>query len=177
MAFAEQLCNSCLALALGSFLVTSCSEQKQEAVPPPVHWNWKSQTLDYNLSDSLSVGRTYLSVYSEIYSNTDHRIFHLTSTISIRNTSMKDTLFLLAADLYDPEGVKIEEYVEAPVYLSPLETVDIVVEGGSEGGTGGNFIFEWAIGNNVPEPLFEGIMISSSGQQGLSFATKGVRIE
>ena len=39
------------------------------------------------------------------------------------------------------------------------------------GGTGSNFLFEWAIPRNCPEPLFEGVMNSTMGQQGLSFTT------
>jgi len=46
-----------------------------------------------------------------------------------------------------------------------------------EGGTGANFIFEWSVKDSIAEPLFEGVMISTSGQQGLSFTSKGVRIE
>ena len=45
-----------------------------------------------------------------------------------------------------------------------------------EGGTGANFIFEWAIKRKSNEPIFESVMISTSGQQGLSFTTQGIRI-
>ncbi|MEX0363512.1 MAG: DUF3124 domain-containing protein, partial [Allomuricauda sp.] len=44
-------------------------------------------------------------------------------------------------------------------------------------GTGSNFIFEWKIPRNCPEPLIEGIMSSTMGQQGLSFTTQAKRIE
>mgnify|MGYP003503436325 CR=1 FL=1 len=45
------------------------------------------------------------------------------------------------------------------------------------GGTGANFLFNWRIHSPENEPLFDGVMISTSGQQGLSFATKGHRIK
>jgi len=46
-----------------------------------------------------------------------------------------------------------------------------------EGGTGSNFIFEWQAPKNCPEPLFEGVMNSTVGQQGLSFTTQSRRIK
>lgn len=62
--------------------------------------------------------------------------------------------------------------------MAPLETVEIVVdETDVEGGTGANFIFEWSKKDSTPEPLFEAVMISTSGQQGLSFTSTGIRIE
>ena len=42
---------------------------------------------------------------------------------------------------------------------------------------GSNFLFEWKIPKNCPEPLFEGIMSSTMGQQGLSFTTQSKRIQ
>ena len=58
-----------------------------------------------------------------------------------------------------------------------METAEIVIdEIDKEGGTGANFLFEWKVTKNTNEPFFEGIMISTSGQQGLSFTTQGRRI-
>jgi len=36
--------------------------------------------------------------------------------------------------------------------------------------------FDWKVKKQTPEPLFEGIMISTSGSHGLSFTTQGKRI-
>jgi hypothetical protein len=59
-----------------------------------------------------------------------------------------------------------------------METIEIVInEKDDLGGTGGNFIFEWFIPKNSPEPLFEGVMISTTSQQGLSFTTQGQKIQ
>jgi len=59
-----------------------------------------------------------------------------------------------------------------------METIEIVLkEKDEKGGTGGNFIFEWSILKEAPEPLFEGVMISTTSQQGLSFTTQSKRIK
>ena len=59
-----------------------------------------------------------------------------------------------------------------------METTEAIIEEiDVAGGTGSNFIFEWKKDKNTPEPLFEGIMNSTLGQQGLSFTTIGKRIK
>ncbi|MBK8501815.1 MAG: DUF3124 domain-containing protein [Saprospiraceae bacterium] len=128
-------------------------------------------------TDSLIQGHSYLSVYSQIYSNTEHRTHNLTATISIRNVSEMDSIYIIKAMYFDTEGHLLHNYFENPVYIRPLETVAIVIaQKDNEGGTGANFLFDWATRPGTAEPLFEGIMISTSGQQGLSFTTNGIRI-
>ncbi|MCB0473148.1 MAG: DUF3124 domain-containing protein, partial [Flavobacteriaceae bacterium] len=69
-------------------------------------------------------------------------------------------------------------YFDSTIFLAPMETIEIIIdENDVSGGTGSNFIFEWKIPENCPEPLFEGIMTSTMGQQGLSFTTQAKRIQ
>lgn len=140
--------------------------------------NWEKRRAEQIPSDSLQeIGKTYLSVYSEIYSITEHKKSSLTATISMRNTS-EELIFIHSAKFYDTHGELIRNYFEHPIYLNPLETVEIIIdETDDQGGTGGNFIFEWQKTLSSSEPLFESIMISTTGQQGLSFTSQGVRIK
>jgi hypothetical protein len=97
---------------------------------------------------------------------------------SLRNTSEKDTVYLLKAEYFDTHGTSIRTYFNHPIYLAPLETTEIIIdEMDVEGGTGSNFIVEWKTPKDFPEPLFEGIMNSTVGQQGLSFTTQSKRIQ
>lgn len=157
-------------------LFTSCKEKEELSSINPV--NWENRSIKENSLDSLLLGQSYLSVYSQIYSETEHRIKNLTATISMRNTSSLDTLYLLKSDYYNTKGQLLRTYFEEPIYLDPLETVEIVIdEKDLEGGTGANFLFDWAINPESPEPIFEAVMISTYGQQGLSFSTQGKRIK
>ncbi len=61
-------------------------------------------------------------------------------------------------------------------FESEEQVVLLIDEIDKEGGTGANFIFEWTIKRKSNEPIFESVMISTSGQQGLSFTTQGIRI-
>ncbi|WP_458627319.1 DUF3124 domain-containing protein [Winogradskyella sp. PC D3.3] len=140
--------------------------------------NWGERQVNYKLSDSLDSGTSYLSVYSQIYSYSQHKTYNLTAMISIRNASAKDSIFLSKVDYYDTHGTLLKTYFDKPVYLTPMETLDIVInEVDIAGGTGGNFIFDWKTPKDCPEPIFEGVMTSTSGQQGLSFLTQAKRID
>ena len=96
----------------------------------------------------------------------------------MRNTSETDTVYVDKAEYFVTKGNSIRTYFPQSIFLAPMETVAIVKdEKDQEGGTGANFLFHWKIKPGTNEPLFEGIMISTSGQQGLSFATQGKRIK
>ncbi len=144
--------------------------------PTPVDWSNRRVTLP--TQDSLTYGKSYLSVYSQIYSYNEHTSLDLTATVSIRNTSDKDSIYLLKANYFDTTGDPLHSYTNQPILLKPMETLEIVIaEFDRSGGTGANFIFDWAKKNNTSEPIFEAVMISTYGQQGLSFTTRGERIE
>ena len=157
-------------------LFFACTRQKEMSSINPE--NWSKRTAKLNLKDSLEYGKSYLSIYSQIYSSSEHRTHNLTAMISLRNTSDMDTIYVLKAQYFDTHGKSVRNYFNQPIYLAPLETTEIIIdEVDVSGGTGSNFIFEWKIPENCPEPLFEGIMNSTMGQQGLSFTTKAIRIE
>ncbi|MDO6492169.1 MULTISPECIES: DUF3124 domain-containing protein [unclassified Cellulophaga] len=150
----------------------SCTESKETTAASTV--NWKKRNVDYKISDSLKSGKTYLSVYSQVYSQSEHTTHDLTATVNMRNTSNTDTLYILNAEYFNTAGKLIRNYNSKPIYVAPMESVAIVIdEHDKEGGTGGNFVFNWKINKLTSKPLFEGVFISTKGQQGLSFVTQG----
>ena len=153
----------------------SCENKEEMSSLNPL--NWERRMVNGTLADSLESGTTYLSVYSQIYSMTEHRTHNLTVTVSMRNTNRSDTLFINKAEYYDTKGKLIRTYFSRNIFLAPMETVEIVIDQtDQEGGTGANFLFDWMMDPTSNEPLFEGVMISTSGQQGISFTTQGKRI-
>lgn len=162
------------------FLTTamfSC-EDKKAAMSSINPVDWDKRTITSTLHDSLQNGTSYLSVYSQIFSQTEYRTHGLTATVSMRNTNRTDTIYINKAVYYDSKGNPIRTYFEQPIFIAPLETVEIVIdEKDREGGTGANFLFDWSLPKDANEPLFEGIMISTSGQQGLSFTTQGQKLK
>jgi len=157
-------------------VLQSCEEPKEVSSINPV--NWEKRTMKSVPKDSLNEGSTYLSLYSEIYSRTEHSTIDLTATVSIRNINQRDTIYLKKAEFYNTKGDLIRSYFNNPIFVAPLETIEIVIdEDDQEGGTGANFVFDWFMSSSSHEPYFEGVMISTYGQQGLSFTTRGVRIK
>ena len=157
-------------------IVLSCEEEKKMSSVDPV--NWGAREVTHSLADTLETGSTYLSVYSQIYSESENKVQNLTSTVSLRNPSRKDTLYITRADYFGTDGNLIRTYFDEPIFIAPMETVEIVIDQiDQEGGTGANFIFDWRILPGSNQPLFEAVMISTYGQQGLSFTTRGRRIE
>jgi len=153
-----------------------CNEQNEISSTNPE--NWSKRKVNISSKDSLEYGKSYLSIYSQIYSNSEHRTHNLTAMVSMRNTSDLDTIYLLKAEYFDTHGKLVRTYFNQPIYIAPMETTEIIIdEVDVEGGTGSNFLIEWKIPKNCPEPLFEGIMSSTMGQQGLSFSTQSKRIK
>lgn len=139
--------------------------------------DWESRISGIKDLTDFFHGKTYLPVYSHIYHIHEHRTFDLTVTVSMRNVSTTDTVFIIKADYFNTVGENIRQYIKSPIYLIPLETLEIIIsEQDLEGGSGANFVFDWAMKNDMNPPLFEAVMISTNGQQGLSFTTRGVPV-
>ncbi len=158
-----------------SLVFLSCESEADKNLDKQADWERrKSDIINFN---GYIQGKTYLPVYSHIYHIHEHKTFDLTITISIRNVSMTDSVYILQADYYNTVGMNVRRYLKDPVFLKPLETLEIIIEDRDmEGGSGANFIFDWAMENDKNPPLFEAVMISPYEQQGLAFTTRGVRI-
>jgi len=151
-----------------------CKHESHSEAPLP---DWSAHRATPAMLAGLDTGRTYLSVYSSIYSLSEHKTHDLTATVSMRNINPKDTVYLTQADYYNTDGDLVKYYLQFPVLIKPLETLEIVInERDRTGGTGANFIFHWSADSTISPPYFEAVMISTTGSQGLSFTTKGVSL-
>ncbi|GAA4299718.1 DUF3124 domain-containing protein [Aestuariibaculum suncheonense] len=163
-------------ILMAVLLLQSCDKDKTYSSVDEV--NWQNRMIHSALPDSLVQGKTYLSVYSQIYSETEHRIHSLTATVSIRNINVSDTVYIDKATYYDTHGNAIRTYFDKTIYVAPMEAVEIVIdERDEEGGTGANFLFDWRMKETSNTPFFESVMISTSGQQGISFTTQGKELK
>lgn len=157
------------------FVFSSCEKDKEISSINPV--NWEKRRVSNDIDDSLQIGKSYLPVYSEIYSESEHLTINLTATVSLRNINTDESIYLSKASYYNTKGDLIRTYFDYPIYLRPLETIEIVIdEKDTSGGPGANFVFEWAIEDSLHEPFFEAVMISTIEQLGISFTTQGITI-
>lgn len=131
-------------------------------------------SIDLSFRDTI-----YIPMYTEIYMEHDSWKLKLTPTISIRNTSLKDTIYVEEIDHYNSHGELVHQYHDKILFLGPLQSIEYVVaerESESEAMIGGSFIIKWGANTSKVKPIFQGIMVSSHGPQGISFLTEGVSI-
>jgi len=128
-------------------------------------------------ADLLLRDTVYIPIYSDIYSESKHQRFYLTATLSIRNTSLTDSIFIEDIDYYDTDGALVRHYIEKVLLLKPMQSIEYIIEKDDKvGGAGANFIVNWGANSTQVKPVFQGVMISTQGQQGISFLTEGVSI-
>lgn len=156
------------------FILISCSPNK---VPETNHHS----DFHYSKVDKSAFEKTelvYIPIYSDIYYFDARHTLSLTSTLSIRNTSFKDSIYVFSIDYYNSEGKKVRRYNDKTLLVKPMESVEFVVEDKDDsGGVGANFVLEWAAKPGSQRPYFQGIMIGTTGQQGISFTTEGIIIQ
>ena len=130
-------------------------------------------------AQELSKGQlVYVPIYSHVYYGDRERTILLTGILSVRNTDPGQAITLLQVDYYDSEGKLLRKYITQPVTLGPLGSTRFIVKtSDTAGGSGANFLVRWKAEAPVNEPILEGVMIGASGQQGISFTSRGVAIK
>lgn len=165
-----------LVFIVALFIVFGCNNNfsKQVKKQKETHPSHNYHFVDIDTAQLNYFETDYLPVYSDIYYENGTKRFPITTTVSLRNTSLTDSAFVLSAKYYDSYGKLLHVYVDSVLLLSPLESVELVVaEGEKAGGAGANFIIDWAATKYSGQMLIQSVMISTYGQQGVSFLSEG----
>lgn len=168
----------CCLRAVVAVLLIGCDGSKSADKPaaPRVPTPPGSSTRDTQLRPRASGGRIYVPTYSHIY--TDEGVAEdLATTLSIRNVSTNRQLVLDDVRYYDTSGALIEQFLDTPAVLKPLETVEFFVRSRDRrGGSGANFIIGWHAEEPTVRPLTEAVMVRTVGTRGYAFSTRGIEI-
>ncbi|WP_424961754.1 DUF3124 domain-containing protein [Ekhidna sp.] len=120
----------------------------------------------------------YVPIYSDIYMDANNQKTLLAATLSIRNTSYADSIFISKIDYFNTNGTLVRKYLSNQISLPPMATINYVIEREDDtGGTGANFIVKLSARNTEVKPLIQAVMIGQSGNKGFSFATDGYSIK
>ena len=123
-------------------------------------------------------GEVYIPVYSNIYWDNVKKVTELSATVSIRNTDAKRPLLLTHVDYYGSRGQLIRSYLDGPVSLDPMSTVEWVIEEhDTEGGSGANFLVGWGAPGPITRPVMEAVMLGQVSGRGISFVSQGRPLE
>jgi hypothetical protein len=128
---------------------------------------------------SLSQGQTvYVPVYSHVFVGNRATPFELSVTLNIRNIDMKHPINITKVAYHDEQGKHVRDLVEKPVELKPWNSTRFFIKPSDvTGGSEAFFIVVWQAAGKVNPPIIEGIMIGASGQQGISFTSRGTPID
>ena len=155
----------------------SCKDLKNEEIPVEIlDEHMLDRRVNKAIVDSL-IRQVYVPIYSDIYNQTRDTRTMLTATLSIRNTSIRDSLFVSTIDYYNTQGDLVRSYIDSPIYLKPMESIDYVIEQqDNSGGSGANFLIDWYSKKQL-NPLFQAVMVGGLGAQAFSFTTDGIELE
>jgi hypothetical protein len=164
-----------LLFVISLLLFSSCSQSN-----PNINEQGKDQFKQRKVQESIDESEMsfhdviYVPIYSDIYLDVTNQNNLLAATLSIRNTSFTDSLYIQKIDYYDTEGQKVRSYLDTPIVISEMATVNYVIEReDSSGGPGANFIIELSGKSNDLKPIIQAIMIGEIGNKGFSFSTDG----
>ena len=119
----------------------------------------------------------YVPIYSDIYTDRDNRKVLLSATLSVRNTTLKKSLFINKIDYYDTAGNLVKNYLKSTIEIPPMATLNYIVEKEEDkGGSGANFIIEVEGVDDKVRPVIEAVMIGNFSNKAFSFSTQGTPV-
>jgi hypothetical protein len=156
-------------------LIVSCEENnfKLQYDHQNVLYVDKSTLPDMEINESI-----YVPAYSDLYYESYEKKTFFTVILSVRNISFTDTLYFTAIDYYSSHGKLLRKYIDKVLVLRPMESMEYIVEESEkEGGTGANFVVEYAAkGTLKNEPFIESIMMGNLDNYRFAFTSPGTKI-
>lgn len=155
-------------------LLSACNTKQDEKVhlPSPVYNYAKIEDSLFTVKQSV-----YVPIYSDIYLMDGSKTQQLTATLSIRNISFKDSIYVTSVNYYGSQGELIKEYTPSKILVKPMSSVEFVVEQAeSKGGPGANFVVNWGAVRSANNPLIQAV-INNNSHASVSFVTYGIVIK
>lgn len=125
--------------------------------------------------EELSVsGGFYVPAYSSVAMSQGRLRVDFSVTLSVHNASETQPLVVKRIAYFDTSGKMVESYLKAPVALKPLATVSVFIRTDDvRGGTGANFLVDWAASGEIAEPVVEALMVGGVANAHYAFVSQG----
>jgi Protein of unknown function (DUF3124) len=129
--------------------------------------------------ENLAVsGAFYVPVYSSVSMSQGKLRADFSVTLSVHNASESRPLVLTRIAYFDTAGKMVESYLKSPIALKPFSTIEVFIAAADvRGGTGANFVVDWAATGEIAEPAVEALMVGSVGPGHYAFISQGRRIK
>jgi hypothetical protein len=142
-----------------------------------------SGTIEQNFANSLTAvpaenlavsGAFYVPVYSSVAMSQGRLRADFSVTLSVHNASESRPLVLKRIAYFDTSGKMVESYLKSPIALKPFATIEVAIAiTDVRGGTGANFVVDWAATAEIAEPAVEALMVGSVGPGHYAFISQG----
>jgi hypothetical protein len=119
-------------------------------------------------------GSFYVPAYSSVSMSEGRLRADFSVTLNIHNASETRPLVLRRIAYFDTNGKPVQSYLKEPVALKPFATVEVFIPTTDvRGGTGANFIVDWAADGPIAEPVIEALMLGGLGSGQYAFISQG----
>jgi hypothetical protein len=119
-------------------------------------------------------GSFYVPVYSSVSMAQGKLRADFSVTLSVHNASETRPLVLKRVAYFDTSGKMVESYLKAPIALKPFSTIEVFIATSDvRGGTGANFVVDWAATGEIAEPVVEALMVGGVGAGHYAFISQG----
>jgi len=158
-------------------LLASCTEKKtSSSFGTDSNTEQPPQSVEVSPDNTLT-NRYYVPIYSDVYADQINQKVMLSANLSIRNMSDRDTVYISLVEYYNTDGNLVNSYLNEPIYVLPMATINFVVERDDDaGGHGANFIIESNTKQDQIPPLIQAVMVGYVGNKALSFITEGIKL-
>ncbi len=111
-----------------SFLLVCALFACQSGQPVETKHQSDFELADLNEADAEKSGKMYVPIYSDIYYLDSKHTFSLTATLSIRNVTFTDSVYIFSIEYFNSKGEKVRKYNAKAILLKPMESIEFVVE-------------------------------------------------
>jgi len=119
-------------------------------------------------------GSVYVPAYSSVAMTPGKMRADFSVTLSLHNASESAPVILKRIAYFDTSGMLVQSYLQEPIALRPFATIEIFIPTKDvRGGTGANFVIDWAATAPIAEPVAEALMIGSLGSGHYAVISQG----
>jgi len=141
---------------------------------PAIEQNFATSLTALPTENPTVSGAFYVPVYSSVSMSQGKLRADFSVTLSVHNTSETRPLILKRVAYFDTSGKMVESYLKSPVALKPIATIEVFITASDvRGGTGANFVVDWAATGEIAEPAVEALMVGGVGAGHYAFISQG----
>jgi hypothetical protein len=163
-----------VAIAVCGAALAQDAAQAQGRAGPGIEQTYAASLTALPSGPLNASGSFYVPAYSSVWMTQGKARADFAVTLSVHNASETKPLVVRRITYFDGSGNAVENYLKAPIALKPFATIEAFVAASDvRGGTGANFVVEWAAAGEVAEPVMEALMLGSFASGHYAFISQG----